>query len=326
MIEQSLEELKAENQAEESGAQVAQVEQQEEVLDQAGSDTDAQGEEVEQVEDWLKDDDQTSQSVPLAKHVQVKHKLLAKLEDKDTELELMRQKLAQYEAGAQPQQAQKAAPELKLPTLSQFDYDEEQYSAAMADYQDKLVEYKLSQKMATTQQSEQQRQALERQQQAVDKHYERAAMLIESAGIPAEKYQAADTVFRRKLHSITGNGDLVADQFIARLGEGGEKVTYHLGVNSAAMAKFEQELQNDPSGISAALYLGELKKQFNSATTNKLSRAPKPDSGLEGDTNATLNTSSLKKQYQAAHRSGDTAKAFELRRKAKASGANTNEW
>jgi hypothetical protein len=296
------------------------------VLDHDDGDTDAQGEEVEQVEDWLKDDDQTSQSVPLAKHVQVKHKLRAKLEDKDAELEAIRQELAQLKAGAQPQMAVSQSFELKPPLEEDFNYEREPYLAAMAEYQDKLVEHKLNQRMATSQQSEQQRQALERQQQAVDKHYERAAMLIESAGIPAEKYQAADTVFRRKLHSITGNGDLVADQFIARLGEGGEKVTYHLGVNSAAMAKFEQELQNDPSGISAALYLGELKKQFNSATTNKLSRAPKPDSGLDGDTNATLNTSSLKKQYQAAHRSGDTAKAFELRRKAKASGANTNEW
>lgn len=324
MIEQSLDDLKAENQAEEEGLLPdAQVDSED--ADTGSADVEAQ-DESEEVEDWLKDDDQASQSVPLAKHVQVKHKLRARLEDKDSELEVMRQKLAQYEAGAQPQQMQQKAPELKIPTLSQFDYDEDQYNVAMADYQDKLVDYKLSQKMASTQQSEQQKNALDKQQKAVDAHYERAAKLIESAGIPAEKYQAADTVFRRELHSVTGNGDVVADAIISRLGEGGEKVTYHLGVNQAAMAQLKQKLQEDPSGISAAVYMGELRAKFGSAVTNKLSKAPKPDSALDGDTNATLNTSSVKKQYEAAHKAGDTAKAFKLRQQAKASGANTSEW
>lgn len=324
MIEQSLDELRAANAAEEA-EQAIQADEVAEDTETEVAEVEAQ-DEGEEVEEWLKDDDQASQSVPLAKHVQVKHKLRARLEDKDSELELMRQKLAQYESGAQPQQTQQKAPELKMPTLSQFDYDEDQYSAAMAEYQDKLVDYKLSQRMATTQQSEQQKQALEQQAKAVDAHYERAAKLIESAGIPAEKYQAADTVFRRELHSVTGNGDAVADAIISRLGEGGEKVTYHLGVNQAAMAQLKQKLQEDPTGISAAVYMGELRAKFGSAVTNKLSKAPKPDAGLEGDTNASLSTSSLKKQYQAASRAGDTAKAFEIRQKARASGANPNEW
>lgn len=324
MIEQSLDELKAENQAEEEGL-LPEVKVDSKDTDTEGAEVEAQ-DESEEVEDWLKDDDQTSQSVPLAKHVQVKHKLRARLEDKDSELELMRQKLAQYEAGAQPQQVQQKAPELKMPTLSQFDYDEEQYYAAMAEYHDELFSKKMKQMIDTTQQSEQQKQALDRQAQAVDAHYERAAKLIETAGIPTEKYQAADTVFRRELHSVTGNGDAVADAIIARLGEGGEKVTYHLGVNQTAMNQLKQKLQEDPSGISAAVYMGELRAKFGSAVTNKLSKAPKPDAGLEGDTSASLNTTSLKKQYQAAQRSGDTAKAFEIRQKARASGANPNEW
>jgi len=325
MIEQSLDELKAENQAEEE-VLLPDTKVDSDDADTEGAGVEAQ-DESEEVGDWLKDDDQTSQSVPLAKHVQVKHKLRARLEDKDSELELMRQKLAQYESGAQPQQVQQQKGfDLKLPTLEQCNWDEDQYNAAMADYQDKLVDYKLSQKMATTQQSEQQRQALERQQAAVDAHYERAAKLIEQAGISAEKYQAADTVFRRELHSVTGNGDVVADAIIARLGEGGEKVTYHLGVNQTAMAQLKQKLQEDPTGISAAVYMGELRAKFGAAVTNKLSKAPKPDAGLEGDANATLNTTSLKKQYQAAQRSGDTAKAFKIRQQARASGANPNDW
>jgi len=97
---QTLEELKAENAANANEQQPTEaverpeiVEQELEAADQ-DTDTEAQGEEVE---DWLKGD--SAQAVPLAKHVELKHKLKARLSEKDDELAQIKAELAQLKAG-----------------------------------------------------------------------------------------------------------------------------------------------------------------------------------------------------------------------------------
>ena len=87
-------------------------------------------------------------------------------------------------------------------------------------------------------------------------------------------YQNSDLAVRQAIESVLPNqGDLVADQLISRLGDGSEKVMFYLGRNAAAKEKLKSALSNDPTGISAALYLGEVKRDIASPTKRK-TRAP----------------------------------------------------
>lgn len=323
---QTLEELKAENAANADESQA--VEQQDEI---AFDDTETEPEQTEpdgeqqteEVEDWLKTDDQASQAVPLAKHVELKHKLKARISEKDTELQRLKAEIEALKSGATQQQA--AQPVSKMPKLSDFDFDEDKHAEAMAQYFASIAESKLS-GQATQQRQQQQQQQL---QAAVDAHYERAAELVSSGKIDATKYQQADHRVRVELGNVFGSaeqGDAITDTVIARLGAGSEKVIAHLGVNPVALNEIKTRLANDPTGLDAMIYLGELKAKFN-AQANKLSKAPKPDTPLSGDMPVgSLSASALAKSYQDAHKKGDTQKAFELKRAAKAKGVNTSNW
>ena len=324
----TLDELKAENAAE--AEQPASVDEQLEV-EQPEVEADASEPEAEQTdegqaesdaEDWLQES--SDKAVPLAKHVAVKHKLRGQIEEKDSVIEQMR---AEIEALKQHKPAAMQSNELpKPPKLSDFDFDEDRHAEAMLAYTDKLLEHKLSKTLGSQQQQQEQERQAQRLTEQVESHYERAAKLVEAGVITVEKYQAADRRVRQELDSVTGAGDLVADNIIARLGEGSEKVIAHLGVNQAAMQALKMKLTEDPTGLSAAVYLGQLNAKF-SAPTNKLSKAPNPDSGLRGDKGGVTTTSSdILKKYQSAHKSGDIAKAVELKLKAKASGINTSNW
>lgn len=318
---QTLDELRAENAAEQPEEIVEDVQ----LADEEPAETEQQSEpdgeqQAEEVEEWLKD---TSQAVPLAKHVELKHKLKARISEKDTELARLKAEIEALKAGAaQPQAAPQA---LKMPKLSDFDFDEDKHAEAMAQY---FAQVAQSQFSGQAQQQKQQ-QAQTQLQQAVDAHYERAAELVSSGKIDATKYQQADHRVRVELGNLFGSpeqGDTIADTMLARLGAGSEKVMVHLGVNPAALNELKTKLSSDPSGLDAMIYLGELKAKFN-AQTNKLSKAPKPDTPLNGDVSVgSLSASALAKSYQEAHKKGDTQKAFELKRTAKAKGVNTSNW
>lgn len=317
---QTLDELRAENAAGEQQPELEPVEQPEqEETETEEQSAEAQGEqETEEVEEWLKD---TSQAVPLAKHVELKHKLKARISEKDDELKKLRQEVEALRSGAvQPQQAKPA-----MPKLSDFDFDEDRHAQAMAEYFASIAQNTLSQSQAT----EQQRLAQQKLEQAVDGHYERAADLIKSGKIDAEKYQTADKRVRVELGNLFGNleqGDAVTDTMLARLGAGSEKVMVHLGVNSTALNELKTKLREDPTGLDAMLYLGELKAKFN-AQTNKLSKAPKPDTPLTGDVSVgSLSAAGLEKAYKAALDKNDGQKAYDLKRAAKAKGVNTSNW
>lgn len=324
----TLDELKAENAAEaeqpvavDEQLEVEQPEVQADASEPEAEQTD-EGQAESDAEEWLQES--SDKAVPLAKHVAVKHKLRGQIEEKDSVIEQMR---AEIEALKQHKPAATQSNELpKPPKLSDFDFDEDRHAEAMLAYTDKLLEHKLSKTLGNQQQQQEQERQAQRLTEQVEGHYERAAKLVEAGVITVEKYQAADRRVRQELDSVTGAGDLVADNIIARLGEGSEKVIAHLGVNQAAMQALKMKLTEDPTGLSAAVYLGQLNAKF-SAPANKLSKAPNPDSGLRGDKGGVTTTSSdILKKYQSAHKSGDIAKAVELKLKAKASGINTSNW
>lgn len=321
---QTLDELKAENAAVEDEI-VDNVEIADEIVT---TETDEQpepdGEQTGEVEDWLKADDQTSGTMPVAKHVELKHKLKARISEKDNELAQIKAELAALKSGAvQPQAAQQG--ELKPPSMELYFEDEVKYQQEQDRYFAAMIEQKLGGQSA----AKQQEQSNQRFAKAVDEHYERAAELVSSGKIDATKYQQADHRVRVELGNLYGNleqGDAVADTLLARIGAGSEKVMVHLGVNPAALTELKTKLQNDPSGLDAALFLGGLKAKFE-AQTNKLSKAPKPDTPLSSDVaTGSLSASALAKSYQDAHKKGDSQRAFELKRAARAKGVNTSNW
>lgn len=329
---QTLDELRAANAAAdaEQASQQPDVDHQEDdqVVDEVvteeaaeGDETEAQGEETEE---WLKSD--STQAVPLAKHVELKHKLKARLSEKDDEVAQLKAELEQLRAGGVMNQQQQPAP-MKFPKLSDFDYDEDKYAEAVNKYSSDFFEAKLNSHNSSNQAKQQQELVNKQKQAALEQHYERAESLVKANKMSAETYSNAELKFRQGLHQITGNGDQIADEIIARLGEGSAKVVAHFGVNDSAMANLKDMLQSDPTGLKAAVYLGQLEAKFSGIATNKLSKAPAPDSEVKASAPAGAATlESMRKAYQAASRAGDTQKAFDLKRKAKASNINTNNW
>ena len=326
----TLEELKAENAAAESEPvavdeqqEVDQPEEDEEVAD-AEVEESGEGQAEESTEEWLKEESD-EKAVPLAKHIATKHKLRGQIEEKDSVIEQLRREVEQLKQAKPVAAAQTDMP--RMPRLSDFDYDEDRHAEALMQYQEQLIERKLSNTLSSKQQEQEQERQISKITQAVESHYERAAKLIEQGLITEDKYAAADKRFRQELDSVTGAGDVIADNIIARLGEGSEKVITHLGVNQNAMQKLKGMLVDDPTGLTAAVYLGQLNAQFNSPSANKLSKAPKPDGGLKGDKGGVSTVSSaILKQYKDAHKSGDIAKAIQIKLKAKQNGTDTSNW
>jgi hypothetical protein len=173
-----------------------------------------------------------------------------------------------------------------------------------------------------------QTQAAQQLDQAVDGHYQRAAKLAEESGITPELYQNADTVVRQTIESVLPKmGDIVTDNMIARLGEGSEKVMYFLGRNKTAQEKLRSSLVTDPTGISAALYLGELKSTV-AAPQKRVSRARAPATQIQSDEGGSAKgeAKKLKDSYRSAHKRGQGQAAYNAKKTAKAAGIDVSDW
>src|SRR5690606_24954445 len=133
----------------------------------------------------------------------------------------LRAQIAQLQAERSQQQVPQVG---EKPRREQF-YDKDDPDEA---YAEALVDWKLNagaaQRQATTQQYEQQHQALVQQQrieQSVDQHYERAEKLAAASKIKAEDYQAADLRVRSAIDQVfPGGGEQITNALIAHLGEG----------------------------------------------------------------------------------------------------------
>ena len=286
-----------------------------------------------ELEDWMKGDGHESQVDKKFSGEDVgiaKARLKTKLNKRHAgELEKKDARIAELEA------LQTAAPasqpsELQKPKREQFDDaddPDEAFTDALMDW--KLDKHKAGQAAATaaTEQQQAQKEQLRKISQGEDDHYDRAAELVQKSNIPVEKYQAADTAFKQSIEVVVPNGgDDVAAALVARLGNGSEKVVYNIGVNAAKQEKLTELLKSDPSGLDAYGYLVELKLELNSPTKRK-TKAPKPAPDVKGDVVENASIKALKKQYQAAVKTGNSQQRFDLRRKAKAAGAkDVNDW
>lgn len=344
---QSLAELRAQNEAEEkaqaektaaenSEAETEQETQEEERTTETNSDEEGGNSEEEggegggesegddDAEEWLK----PGKAVPVTKHVEMKHKLRGKIEAAEGETEKLRleneqlKKALESRGSGSPAENQQ---ELKIPKLSDDDiaYDEDKYQQRMVEYHEALIERKLSGQTKKQADTEAQQRFAQQLQGDVDKHYERAGKLVESGKITAENYQAADFNVRKAVAEAAGND--VTDFLIANLGDGSEKVIYHLGVNTSALSTLKDHLKNDPTGLRAATFLGSLQAKFSGAvTTNKLSNAPKPEKPLKGSQSVTGNQHL--NAYKKAEKSDDVSGMLAAKRQAKAAGVDTSNW
>jgi hypothetical protein len=341
---QTLEQLKAENaepevktdesipQAEEVKAEEEAVEEEsEELVDPGeGEQTDTEGAETEA---WMQTEEQTSEGsdnetvVPLASHIKMRGTLKAKIGDQSGEIEQLNAKIALLEQGrAAP--AQETATPAAMPTLEGSDFDEAKYQQELSSWMAKQVQAQVAHATQASTKTAAQTQAAQQLDQAVDGHYQRAAKLAEESGITPELYQNADTVVRQTIESVLPKmGDIVTDNMIARLGEGSEKVMYFLGRNKTAQEKLRSSLVTDPTGISAALYLGELKSTV--ATPQKrVSRARKPATQIQGDEGGSAKGAAkkLKETYSSAHKRGQGQAAYNAKKQAKAAGIDVSDW
>lgn len=334
----TLEELKAENaavesveteapQAEVETEEVEAVEEETEDAEEVAETSEDDAEETE-TEAWMQADEQTSdnddQSVPVAKHAQMRGKLKGTIKEQSSEIEQLKAEVEALKSAntQQPVQTQYNLP--PRPTLDQFDYDEEKHNAAMDAWYDARMDAKLNANTQQANQTNQQQQAANAIQTAVDSHYEKAEKLIEQSGIAPETYKQADVTVRRALEEVRpGQGDTVADFIISVLGDGSERVMYNLGVNKAKLQKLQADLVTDPSGMKAVAYLGRLSAELSTPKKRK-SNAPAPSRQLSGDASGSDPSKAWLKKYKAA--GDDVQKRFNIRREAKQSGINVKDW
>jgi len=336
---QSLAELRAQIEAEEAQANAVQAEvtEAEEVEETEEVETDAEeveqesvteegeAEEAEEQPEWAKaESDKEKGAVPVAKHVEIKHKLQGKIADKDARIAELEQKLAERES----YQPSSITNRLQIPKEAwEFDGTPEEYAIYKAeiDASNALI----------IQGDKQQRQAEEarlreesaRVEAELDKYYDRVSALIAKGEVKTltqpEQYKAAENTVIKSLDSITKKGQAVFNKMIAELGEGAEKVVYHLGVNSESRQALESQLRADPTGIRAAMFLAEKKALFNSKPTVKPKPVPKPDVPLQGKAPKVTNH---KAAYLKAEKAGDYEAASAARKAARAAGENPNNW
>jgi len=329
---QTLSELKAENESANNQPPVDEIEveevtedEQTEIEQQEEGESEGTTEELE----WLKEDeDSASKTVPLSKFVEQKHKLKARLSEKDDELAALKAKIEALESGA-VQKPVKSDSAPVLPTLEQFDYDESQYAAAMANYASDLVDHKLSQTLGGKEQEQQAQKAKQELDNKVNGHYERVASLVDGGVITADVYKTAESGFRRAVMQATGADEDYAEQLsdvlISRIGEGSEKVIPYIGRNKQAQARLIELMKNDPTGLDAMMFIGELKSKFGQAKQIKPTHSIEPDTPLSGSA-ARAKESTLKAEYTKAQNSGNSQKAWNIRKQARESGYNVNEW
>lgn len=275
--------------------------------------TDSEGEEQE-VEPWMLEDDGDNEKP--VKFLKAKKRLKGEVEAKNKEVEQLRAEIESLKQKPAPQ----PTGDLKRPDELDFETTED-YHRALDEYHDKRYELK----QQTVQQTQAQREVEMEVAEAVDRHYDRAEKLIEEHGLKSENYKDADTRVRSAIEAIAPRiGDKVVDQFIKSMGDGSEKVMYHLGRNKTALSELQSILQTDKSGIQAAVYLGKKLEQLTNPTRRK-TRAPSPAPQAKGDSGGQT-ADAIKRKYDAAHKKNDGATAFKLKREAKKAGVDTSKW
>lgn len=276
------------------------------------------------------DGDESEDKVPVKKHIRVKQKLKGKLKDSEAELERLRLENEQLKSGGKPPEQQKlqAAPDApKRPRRSDFD-DDEAYEVAFDTYEDQRRQYDAQVITQTSQQRQKIQQRMQEIEQSVDAHYDRAEKVVEKYGIKPEIYQQADLNVKKIIHKVFPQLDpeVVFNGFVDMVGEGSEVAMYHLGRNKTASTEFQRLLQEDQTGLRAAIYLGRISEKVGGSKGKKTSQAPSPAAKLKGDEAASVKDQAAKRKWTEAHKKGKAQEAYNLKQQARKQGIDTTGW
>ncbi len=335
MATKTLDELKRENAEEEAKQAETEVE---EVESEEVEEEELESDEAEDAEDddesdedsdedkpaWMQSEEQSSNDDPKFRASDIaaaKRKLKAKLEQKDTELEELKAEVERLKSGgAQPQPAQ----QYQMPRREQFEHLDDPEAA----YTAAVTEYTMANAIRRSQQQAAQQAAQQALQAGIDRHYKAAAELVAEHGIAEDVYQQADGAVKRAIDQVMkGQGEIVASQLINLMGEGSEKAMFYVGRNPNKLLQLQQALSEDPSGIKAAIMLGEIKASV-SMPKKTARKAPAPGKRIQGDAPAkgSALARKLQKQYEAADKRGDVQAAFDARKAARAQGVDVSGW
>lgn len=278
--------------------------------------------ETAEVPEWQKTGEEVDETDKKpVKFLKAKKRLKGTITEQESEIDQLKKTI---EAMQQPAKKEEAST-LKRPHPDDYSFDED-YEKDLEAFEDAKAAERYDrisgQKKVDKRTADFQAQLTE----AVDEHFERADKLIEEHGIDPEIYKQSDIVFRKSIEEVLpGKGDQIADVMISKMGEGSEKVCFALGRNKEKREKFQNLFRKDPTGIEAALYLGEQKASL-SKPLKRSSEAPAPAPKLNGEVSSNAEAK-LRREYDTATKSGNYQKAFDLKRDAKKTHKiNTTKW
>lgn len=346
MEAQTLDDLKRENEEEEAKTEEATVAKTEEVETESSANEELETEESAETTEGesSEDEPETWQTAPDEQGSEegdhgltdgdaasMRRKYQGKIEkiarQKDEEIDALKARLDSIEKNPQAPVITGTG-ETPMPTLESTGYDEPAYQAALVAWMDKRTDARSDARTIASAQSVRQQEVVRLRDTAVNDHYERASALSESSGIAPEAYRAADLTVRQAIEAIAPSyGDLNTDILIGQMGAGSEKVMFYLGRNPAALETLKGKLLSDASGMSASMYLGELKGKV-AAPSKRTSLAAKPANTANGDASGTesgAGKAALKK-YKEAHKKGSIQAAYDAKKSAKAAGVDTSKW
>jgi len=320
----TLEELKAQNAAVEAGAIVdPDIVVDPPVVDDPEIDPDDLTDpEVDAA--WMQADDKESATgvMPVEKHIRAKRRLKDTIGEKDGRITALE---AQVEALTKG----KAAPAgmRLLPTLEDCGGDPVKHQEEMGLWVKEAVAVENAEVNTAQAQSNHTAQETQGRDTAVNEHYARSVKLQEGSTITADVFDKAELKVRTSLDEISpGNGDAIADHLIDIMGEGSEKVIYHLGVNPLKMAALQEEFKKDPRGYTAVAMVERIKASI-APIGKRQSRAPAPAKHLSGDQKpVTAGAKALKKKYDAAVKGNNPQGRIDAKRAAKREGVDTSGW
>jgi len=270
-------------------------------------------------------EDDDEKSVPVSSHIQMRQKLKGRIREGHKTIEdLQAENAALLEAAAQ------AGVQLPpRPKKEDFPLDDEAYEIAVEGWRDTVAEAKAYARRQFEAQQKARAIEEERKALALTEHYNRAEKLTErSKGeISSDSYVAAETVVRTALSegAPEGAGDFVTDKLIEVLGTGSELVMYYLGKKPAQLAKLRQLLTEDPSGLSAAAFVGAQKTKLLT-TKRSRSTAPPPADDAKGDASVNQAEATLRRKYNKLRKSGQSQDAYNVKKEARGLGYSVDEW
>ncbi len=290
----------------------------------------------EEVESWMVSDEQTSQEsehesgVPVKKHVQVKQKLKAQINEQESELQSLRREIEALKSGKPQQQSTVKAETLPRPKSADYtneynEFDSDKFDQALDSWTQKNLE--IQQQQSETNQAEQKfKQELEG---TVNAHYERAGKLVSDGKVDSADFQSKDLAIRTSLNALQpGKGDELGDWLIGQISlvtKDSEKLWYKLGASKNALDEVIQAFAQPDGNSRGVAKLSELAQTITNPVKRR-SAAPKPATQLNGESGSSKLSSADKRKYREAAKKGDYQTSFNLKRAAKKAGVDTSEW